>query len=279
MDKKCVERISLCFTVLFMLFAMSCSDKSTDNYPYEAAWETVFEDHFEGTTLDAESWSALERGGNWNGEDQAYDPANARVEDGNLILLSEEKTWTGPVNNPHHPDASLGTVTRDYVSAQVETKGKKSWLYGRFECRAKLSCTNGMLNAIWMCPKDNSWPPEIDIAEVLGHAPWNLTVTNHYGTQENHEMKSFEHVSYDELTTEYHIYAIEWEPNEIRWYLDGILVFTSRQGVPSKPMYFIMCPAIGPNWTGNPTDYTDYSFPQEMCVDYVLISQRKGSAR
>lgn len=132
-----------------------------------------------------------------------------------------------------------------------------------------------MLSAIWMSPEDGSWPPEIDVAEVLGHYPWDLHVTNHYGTQSSHRMNSHEYQCGVDLSDDYHSYAMEWEPDEIRWYIDDREVYSSRNGVPSKPMYFILCQAIGPTWTGKPEDYASTSFPVSMSIDYVIISQRK----
>jgi beta-glucanase (GH16 family) len=261
-----------------LLLAAACasggsSSQGSSSYPWNAEWKVVFEEDFSGAELDAASWTAITRGGNWNEENQAYDPGNAYLADGELILRSEKKTWTGPVNNPHHPDAQLGTVTREYVSAQVESRGKKSWLYGRFECMARMETTHGMLNAIWMCAEDGSWPPEIDIAELLGNEPWKLYATNHYGGQgANHRMNGGSVERDYSLSDGYHLYGVEWEPNEIRWYLDGELIHRSTDGVPAKAMYFILCPAIGPAWTGDPDEAS--SFPLEMRVDYVRISQR-----
>lgn len=268
------------FLILICFFLiLSCNDKSeksTIDYPWENEWTEVFFDDFEGTALDNGSWTAILRGGAWNNEDQAYDPDNAVVKDGELLIISRNEDWSGPINLPHHPDDGLFAI-RDYTSAQVESRDKKDWLYGRFECRAKMGVTPGMLCAIWMMPSDLTWPPEIDIAEVLSgddpkEDPSHLYMTNHYGTQSNHLMSNGSYYAQEDLTADWHVYAIEWEPGIIRWYLDGKECFSTKTGVPDKPLYFIMCSAIGPDWTEDPT--VDSVFPVEMRIDWVRVSQK-----
>ncbi len=274
-----VRLLSLFATLVATPSFISCASStgasalpSTD-YPIDGPWELVFEDDFDGTALDSETWTALERGENWNNEDQAYTPANASVADGFLVLSSRRESWTGPVNSSGHPDEALGPVTRAYTSAQGQTKGKRSWLYGKFECRAKVGPTTGTLDAIWMCAEDGSWPPEIDIAEILGGERHALHMTNHYGTASDHRMNSGSFTADVDLAADYRVYSVEWEPSEIRWYLDGVLRYSTRSGVPAKPFYFIICPAIGPDWTGDPDETSE--FPSALTVDWVRVWQRK----
>src|SRR5262249_53288845 len=93
---------------------------------------------------------------------------------------------------------------------------------------------------------------------------------------------------------DFHVYAIEWEPGEIRWYVDGQHYQTqsfwwsiTRSGGPAgarratasdlnpwpapfdQPFYLVMNVAVGGKFLGNPDKST--VFPVEMVVDYVRV--------
>lgn len=245
--------------------------KNTD-YPWNGIWSLVFEENFDGSVLNPEYWTAIEQGASWNNEDQAYIPDNAAVQDGYLRIISKQEVWTGPTNLPYHPE-DPGTVTRKFTSAHVESRHKKSWTYGRFEIRARMEDTPGMLNALWMGADSGNWPPEIDISEILGNDPDKLYMTNHYGTQSDHQSNSGNYQSSAPFSDDFHVFAVEWEPGIIRWYLDGAEVFRSTKGVPDEPFFLMLCPAIGPDWTGNPTSQS--KFPLLFEVDWIKVYQRK----
>jgi beta-glucanase (GH16 family) len=130
-----------------------------------------------------------------------------------------------------------------------------------------------MLIAIWMIPENGQWPPEIDIAEVLGTDTKTLHMTNHYGTQDDHLFKQGTDNTGTDLADDFHVYSVEWEPGVLRWYFDGRLCFSSETGVPDIPMHLILCPAIGPDWTGKPD--ASSVFPQRFEIDWVRVYQRK----
>jgi beta-glucanase (GH16 family) len=80
------------------------------------------------------------------------------------------------------------------------------------------------------------------------------------------------------FSDDFHVFAVEWEPEEIRWYMDGAKFSTVRKNdVPGKwvfdhPFYLILNVAVGGRWPGDPDDST--VFPQKMLVDYVRVYQR-----
>lgn len=260
-----MSKISICIIFFVLVFITSCQHQVDD--PQIEQEEVTFFDDF--NTFDSSTWTAIERGASWNNEDQAYSPNNVWVEDGYLIIESREESWVGPPNLPWHPDNDLDSVERNYTSGQVESKGKFSFTYGKIEVRAKMETTPGMLNAIWMVPESGNWPPEIDIAEQLGHKPDTLYTTSHYGTQTDHKMNDSHSNAGVNLSEEFHTYGVEWEEDEIRWYLDGVEVFSATKGVPDEPFYIVLCPAIGPDWTGNPGP--DSIFPLRYMVDWVKV--------
>jgi beta-glucanase (GH16 family) len=242
-------------------------------------WELVWSDEFNGSTLDLSRWSYQIGDGcdinlcGWgNNELQSYTTSNTSVKEGTLTIVAI-----------HDSSQSLA-----YTSSRIRTIGKGDWKYGRLEIRAALPIGQGLWPAIWMMPTDNdygSWAAsgEIDIMEALGHQPDRVYGTLHYGSQWPNNTMSGDTLFFENSTiAEYHEYAIEWEENEIRWYVDG-----SQYGAQTKwhsndhkypapfdrRFYLILNVAIGGDWPGSPDVTTE--FPQEMKVDYVRVYQRK----
>lgn len=239
-------------------------------------WELVWQDEFDGSTIDDTKWSFEVNGrGGGNNELQYYtdSPDNAFIEDGKLIIqaLKMEERYIG----------------RDYTSARIRTVGKGDWLYGRFEFRAKLPYGQGLWPAIWMLPSTynyGGWPSsgEIDIMELVGHDADTVHGTLHYGGLGNHQYTGKPY-SLDEgiFADDFHEFAIEWEEGEIRWYVDGekyqtqTAWNTKNHDYPApfdRPFHLIMNVAVGGNWPGSPDETT--VFPQRMEVDYVRVYQK-----
>ena len=175
---------------------------------------------------------------------------------------------------------------RHYTSARLNTMVKHEFQYGRIEVRARLPNTQGIWPAIWMLParaKYGTWPAggEIDILEMIGSEPFRAYGTLHYGNP--HEMQSG---SYDlpggaTFDQDFHVFAVEWEADAIRWYVDKVQYhsasewFTSIADYPApfdQPFYLILNVAVGGHWPGSPDETSD--FPQSMLVDYVRVYQK-----
>jgi beta-glucanase (GH16 family) len=218
-------------------------------------WILVWEDQFDGDRLDPSKWrvenAALEK----NNELQYYHPEAVRVENGMLCLKSMKKSMGG----------------RNYVSGLVETRGRFQQTFGRFEIRARLPSGRGIWPAHWMMNAAGRWPPEIDIMEMIGHEPDTVHMTNHYGTwpQNRMEGKSFRGPDFSKA---FHTFALEWEPESLRWFVDGTLRFSTTRHVPRIPFYLILNTAGGGDWPGPPDETT--VFPQEHLIDYVRVYQR-----
>jgi beta-glucanase (GH16 family) len=252
--------------------------------PALPGWKLVFHDEFDGPALDPAKWNVLVREQSKHGELQYYVPDEAYVEKGSLRLRSRVRSYG----------------SQRYTSGRVDTSGKLSLVYGRFEIRAQLPGGRGLWPAHWLYPQDRDWAmerlmaravadgderlipearpwyTEIDIMEFLGHEP-NVV----YGTLHYHSFKGEKRTSSGTLrngtdhTRGFHLYAIEWEPDEIRWYVDGQLIHASRDGVPHAPHYLILNTAIGGEWPGNPDAST--VFPQYHDIDSVRVYQRENS--
>lgn len=226
-----------------------------------AEWTLIWQDEFDGAELDPSKWRAEDLHLIKNNELQYYTPDDVYLEDGMLVLRSQERSWWGYDEN--------GAWRRfDYTSGLAESRNRFSTMYGRIEVRAQLPSTQGIWPAHWMLPASGHWPPEIDIMELLGHEPTRVYMTHHWGTWPNvfSDGGSF---SGPDFSQGYHTFAIEWTPDRIDWYVDDVLRFTSISSIPQEPFYIILNTAVGGNWPGNPDDTT--VFPQHHRIDYVRV--------
>jgi len=246
-----------------------------------APWQLVWSDEFSGPNLDYTKWAVEENAnGGGNGEKQFYveRPENVRVENGCLVLEARKEHF------------GLAGQRRDYTSGRIRTKYRADWKYGRIEARAKLPTGCGLWPAIWMMPaqdKYGGWAAsgEIDIIELLGQEPNTVHGTLHYGgswPNNVHTGKPFV-LTNGTFADDFHVFALEWEPGVMRWYVDGTLYQTQTQwrssGGPfpapfDQPFYLILNVAVGGQWPGPPDATT--VFPQRMLVDYVRVYQRKS---
>ncbi len=167
-----------------------------------------------------------------------------------------------------------------YTSAKMTTQYKGDWTYGRMEIRAKLPYGQGLWPAIWLMPTDSvygGWPNsgEIDIMENLGNDTNTVMGTAHWAVNGVHTQSgaSYHLPNGGSFAADYHVFALEWEPGVLRWYVDGNLYHTVYQGAPfDQRFYLILNVAVGGNWPGPPNSST--VFPQYMNVDYVRVYQR-----
>ncbi len=239
-------------------------------------WTLVWQDEFEGDEIDKTKWEhEVNAHGGGNNELQYYTDRkeNSYVQAGNLIIRAIKENYTAEEGK------------RDYTSARLRTLNKGDWKYGRFEIRAKLPKGQGMWPAIWMLPTDwvyGGWAAsgEIDIMEMLGHDTKTVHGTLHYGGQfpENtHTGKPYK-LSTGDFSDEFHVFRLDWEENEMRWYVDGEHYQTQKSWYSksaafpapfNQRFHMILNVAVGGNWPGNPDDKT--VFPQAMVVDYVRV--------
>jgi len=247
----------------------------------------VWSDEFNGTSLDHSNWTmdigngCPENCGWGNNELEYYRAQNVTVSDGNLILTTREESYAG----------------YNYTSGKVHTRDKQYFLYGRIEIRAKIPTGGGMWPAFWMMPQADvygGWASsgEIDIMESA-NATTEIGGAIHFGGSwpDNTHLSGSYSMGGGNFADSFHIYAVEWEPDTIRWYVDGVLYFmlSSTQwysgGAPGNPrapfdqdFYIILNAAIGGNYTGCLTpDCISASLPQEYLIDYVRVYQESSN--
>ncbi|MEM7112806.1 MAG: glycoside hydrolase family 16 protein [Chloroflexota bacterium] len=229
----------------------------------------VWSDEFDGDEINLENWTYDLGGHGWgNNEWQVYTkrPDNARIEDGMLVIEARNEQYQG----------------RKYTSARLKTEDLQAFQNGRFEARIKVPEGQGIWPAFWMLGdnfKARGWPfaGEIDIMENIGREPRTVHGTLHGpGYSGGNNVGKAHHIA-GKFTDNFHVFAIEWEGEEIRWYVDDDHYFTlTPDDVPGDwvydhPFFFILNVAVGGNWPGYPNDSTE--FPQQMLVDYVRVYQ------
>lgn len=265
-------------------------DRSANAQPRKSAeYALVWSDEFsgaDGTKPDAAKWTYdLGHGGNgWgNQELESYTDRreNSQMRQGNLVVTVRREKFAGPDG-----------VTLEYTSARLKTQKLFSQTYGRIEARIKIPKGEGMWPAFWMLGEDIdevSWPRcgEIDIMENIGkepgvihgslHGPSSLAPKAPGGKSTSNLTKTTKLPAGQSYSGAFHLYAVEWEPDAIRFYVDAKLYASfgkadwPRGGtwVFDHPFFIILNLAVGGDWPGPPDANT--KFPQEMLVDYVRV--------
>jgi beta-glucanase (GH16 family) len=230
--------------------------------PRAIAYQLVWADEFNGTSLNTGNWNIDVGNPGVNSEQEYYQAANIAETGGNLVITAKQQSMGG----------------QPYTSGKIETSGKFTTTYGRIEARIALPMVTGMWPAFWMLGADintgTPWPDcgEIDIMEqvntsntILGTMHWN---------------GGSGHVQYGSSTTttpgSFHIYAVEWNSSSINWYVDNVLYVTgniagniNNTGAFHNPFFILLNLAVGGTLSG-PTVNTG-ALPASMLVDYVHV--------
>lgn len=236
-------------------------------------WKLVWSDEFDGpakTLPDATKWAYDLGGGGWgNQELEIYTkrPENVSQDgEGHLIIRA------------------VKTGTAHYTSARIKTQGKFTVEYGKIAVRMKIARGQGMWPAFWMLGADNKtagWPDcgEIDVMENIGKEPSIVHGTVHGPGYSGSKGIGHEYSlpSGQALSDDFHVYAVEWSPAEITFFLDDKPYGAVRpSGLPASthwvykhPFFLLLNLAVGGDWPGNPDNTTQ--FPQTLVADWVRV--------
>jgi beta-glucanase (GH16 family) len=222
-------------------------------------WSLIFHDEFSGTALDRTKWRTTFP---WNSrtiaanhELEYYTDDAFQVTDGVLCIRAERRTTHG----------------FRYTSGMVTSFASFDATYGYFEIRAKIPKGHGLWPAFWLAPQDTSWPPEIDIFELMGDKPNMNYMANHYATEQGPRQTRSTWTGPD-FSQGFHTFGLEWSPTRIIWYIDGLERFRTSTHIPVKPMYMILDLAVGGDWVGSPDSAT--RFPSYLDVAYIRVYER-----
>ena len=228
-------------------------------------WQLIWQDEFNGSIGPDWVFEIGNGNGGWgNNELEYYRQANASIENGQLVITAKREDIGG----------------YRYTSARMKTQGRKSVRYGRIEARIAMPSVRGLWPAFWMLGSNLAevgWPRsgEIDVVEhintdavVHGTAHWQAADGSHasQGGQASVAVGGF------------HVYAVEWDPQVIKWFVDGQLyhVLDIVGGVGGtdafeKDFFLLLNLAVGGNWPGFNID--EGALPAKLVVDYVRVYQ------
>jgi beta-glucanase (GH16 family) len=268
------------FLAVAILF-LSCGGGATLQPPPATGFTLVWSDEFngaDGSAPDSSKWTYDTGGKGWgNNELECYTnlTQNAQMKGGNLAITAMQQ--------PGY--ACSGGTTNNYTSARLKTQGLFSQAYGRFEARIKIPAGQGMWPAFWMLGNNITsvgWPSsgEIDIMENIGKEPGTVHGSLHGPSTTattSDASASFGLPAGQNFSDAFHLYAVEWEPGVVRFYVDSNLYETVNQSqwpaggtwVFDHPFFLLLNVAVGGNWPGSPDNTT--VFPQQMLVDYVRV--------
>ncbi len=250
-------------------------------------WELIWSDEFDGSSLDSSKWNIQAGDGTaegvpgWgNNELQSYQADNISLSGGNLVITAR---------------AQRSADGRNYTSARINTAGKLDITYGRVEASIEAPPGQGLWSAFWMLPTDSpygGWAAsgEIDIMEVFSRQPTPFVQgVIHYGMA--WPLNVYSYAKYDQFDPAdgFHTYAIEWDEQEIRWFVDGTHFHTISNSTywslykdPAtnahtlgggsapfdSPFHLLLNLAVGGTLPGDPAAA---ALPGEMRVDYVRV--------
>lgn len=259
------------------------------NVESDDLWEEVWSDEFSTSgPPDSTKWDLMIGDGTsfglpagWGNKELQYyksDSDNVSVSNGRLRISARKEKFR----------------SSDYTSARLRTVNKGDWTRGRFEIRAKLPAGQGLWPAIWMLPTDwryGGWPAsgEIDILETQGGELDTFHTSLHYGGLPPANRTRTRAFTMPELsiTRRFHVYALEWYRDEIRWFVDRELLwkeddwYSEKESGQKNPFpapfnrrfHLLINLAVGGTFGGNPSSQT--RFPAHLEIDYVRVYRQK----
>jgi beta-glucanase (GH16 family) len=235
-------------------------------------WRLTWSDEFDGASgaIDGTKWVFDTGAGGWgNSELENYTnrTTNVRVNGaGQLEIVARAESFNGS----------------NFTSGRINTSSKFTQQYGRFEARIKLPAGNGLWPAFWSLGNNIGsvgWPQcgEIDIMEVVRDFTVNHGSAHGPGYSGGNPLTATFKLPSGSFSSDYHVFAMEWEPNQVRWYVDNTLYETRTPAdipagttwVYDHPFFILLNLAVGGNFPGSPDASTP--FPATLSVDYVRV--------
>lgn len=185
----------------------------------------VFDEEFNGALLDLSRWTSHEpQPGVPNPRVHTWLPEAVTLSGGQLHIAV-------PANSPDHAG---GIVTTYGIFAQR---------YGRFEVQFRAPAAPGVRAEFLLLPIPEGMLPGIDAFRISGDTPNRVALANHWGNEQTRRSYS-DSFAVPDLSKGFHTVAVEWEPRQITWFVDGKKTFESTDGVPQQPMYLVLDLAV-----------------------------------
>lgn len=276
----------------------------------DGEWHVVWEDNFNGSGRpDATKWNYHVGNGlnpglgafqGWgNGEWEWYRPENAYQQNGNLVIRADYNT---------SPTVIAGREWYQH-SARITTKGKHSWKYGRIEARIAMPNAIGTWPAFWMMGTACDDTVTSNYNAAMSHydvmaSNWSSCGEIDIMEHRNSESVTFQNLFWDLRTglfpwgdglnaenphqanvgnvSQFHLYTIEWDATQIRWFVDRetnpnpvhtVNITAANMEEFHKPFHIILNLALSGLFTGYAEPNIN-DFPLFMYIDYVRVWQR-----
>ena len=252
---------------------------SPETRPQNDIWELSWSDEFnetEGTPINPEKWVHDLGGHGWG---------NAQLEDNTDQIDNVSHTGDGHLAITARAEQRIGN---EYSSGRIKSQDRFEFQYGRVEARIKLPTGQGIWPAFWMLGNtidQEGWPEcgEIDIMEHRGQRPKESTGAIHGKGFSAGEAIGGRYLAKTPLHEDFHLFALEWSPTQLRWFVDeDLFLEVSPDQLPKgsswpfrRPFFLLLNVAVGGHYVGNPDSTT--RFPQRMLVDYVRVYQSLNS--
>jgi len=283
-------------TTVLIFISVSISAQTSDPYKPDSekpkdikGMKLVWNEEFNYFGKPDSTFWRYEKGFVRNQEIQWYQPDNANCANGVLLIEGRREQF----NNPKYDSTSTNWKNNRkkvlYSSASINTLGKKQWLYGRFEIRARIDTAMGAWPAIWTLGTFNPWPSngEVDLMEfyrikntptILANVAWG-TNQRSVAKWDSERIPLAAFTSKDnDWVKKFHIWRMDWNKDSINLYLDDVLVNAcplsqtiNADGTNpfTNPQYLLLNLALGSN--GGDPEKTN--FPIRFEVDYVRVYQ------
>jgi len=289
--------ISLTIFLVISFCIMFCgrADSGDGNTPKKIpGYKLVWADEFSRNgPPDPEFWH-FDTGFVRNEELQWYQPENAVCKGGYLIIEGRRERVK---NTGYKKDSKNWKENRqfaEYTSAEIITKQKITWMYGRFEVRARIKTRDGLWPAIWFLGEKGEWPScgEIDLMEyyngnILANACWGSK--ERWKGQWDSAKKPVASFNDPQWDSKFHVWRMDWDDKKISLYVDDILlndiditktINPVKEWGPENPFrqphYILLNLAIGGTSGGDPSKT---EFPTLFEVDYVRVYQKDTASR
>jgi len=248
-------------------------------------WKLAWADEFDKEDVpNPDNWG-FENGFVRNEEAQWYQPENARIENGMLVIEARRERKANPGFDAKSNEWKKKREFAEYTSSSLTTNQKHAWTYGRFEVRGRIDTSPGMWPAFWTVGQQGEWPSggEIDIMEyyrghLLANTVWGTT-TRWKGAWDSAK-KPISEFNDPDWSKKFHTWRMDWDEKWIRLYVDDLLLNETDLSKTINPdgtnpfhkaQFIILNLAIGGQNGGDPSKTT---FPARFEVDYVRVYQK-----
>jgi beta-glucanase (GH16 family) len=233
--------------------------------------ELTFSDEFSDTILNRNIWKTNYDWGQGTGDEQKNIDSAVTIKDGILHLTAKRDTLVGVVYDENYNPVEK---TFYYTSGLIQSENSFAQQYGYLEIRCKVPFGKGFWTSFWTMPF-SGWPPEIDIFEISGQQPNGLHMTNHFSDKNGKPVQNTTTLYMTDLSKDFHVYGVEWNPKEIIWYFDGKKVFSSDIGVPQERMFLIASLSLNGGPFSGIADSSTF-FPASFDIDYIRVYKRNN---